>query len=164
MPTSRFLPILLLAALASGPPARAETRVRGVNVHSSVGSEVDAVPAMHLNFVRIDVVWSTIEAANGVLFWDELDSMVQTHRSRGLGIYATLGSTPKWVCRMGVPPVEGTCVPQEGYFGRFAKIAAPELSGSYGSSARATSDCSAQRAVSTSPRAPGAIRRRNPCG
>lgn len=129
MRTSHLLPFLLLAVLASGLPARAETRVRGANVHSSVGSEIDAVPAMHLNFVRIDVVWSTVEPADGVLFWDELDRMVQTHRSRGLGIYATLGSTPKWACRQGDPPVECTCVPQDGTFGRFAKVVAARYRG-----------------------------------
>ncbi len=120
---------LLLAASLAAPPAVAETRFRGVNLHSATGPEVDAVPAMHMNFVRMDVFWRSVEIANGVYSWDDLDRMVQSYRSRGLAIYAGLGSTPAWACRMGVPPVEGSCVPQEGYFGRFAKAVATRYRG-----------------------------------
>lgn len=90
---------------------------------------MDAVPAMHMSWVRLDVVWSLVETANGVISWDDLDRMVQTHRSRGLNIYATIGSTPTWACRIGTPPVEGSCVPQEGTFGRFARALATRYKG-----------------------------------
>lgn len=123
--------VLVLAAcgaLAAARPAGAETRFRGVNLHSAIGVEVDAVAAMHLNYVRMDLFWSSVEIANGVFYWDDIDRMVQTYRSRGLGIYTSLGSTPLWACRQGVPPVAG-CVPHEGYFGRFAKEVAMRYRG-----------------------------------
>jgi hypothetical protein len=123
--------ILVLAAcgsLASARPASAETRFRGVNLHSAIGTEVDAVGAMHMNFVRMDLFWSSVEIADGVYTWDDLDRMVQTYRSRGLAIYTSLGATPLWACRQGVPAIAG-CVPQEGYFGRFAKAVATRYRG-----------------------------------
>ncbi len=129
MPRPAVASVLVLAALASGPPAAAGTRFRGVNLHSATGPEVDAVPAMHMNFVRMDVFWNAVETANGVITWDGLDRMVQTYRSRGLAIYATISSTPKWACRMGVPPIEVSCVPQEGYIGRFVTALATRYRG-----------------------------------
>jgi hypothetical protein len=128
MRRSSHFPVLVLAALTAARPAGAETRFRGVNLHSAIGAEVDAVPAMHLTYVRMDLFWSSVEIANGVYYWDDIDRMVQTYRSRGLGIYASLGSTPLWACRQGVPAVAG-CVPQEGYFGRFAKEVAMRYRG-----------------------------------
>ena len=84
---------------------------------------------MHMSWVRMDLTWRSVETANGVYFWDDLDRMVQAYRSRGLNIYANLGWTPIWACRMGVPPIEGTCVPQEGYFGSFASAVATRYRG-----------------------------------
>ena len=123
------LPLLVLALLAAARPAAGQTRFRGANVHLSNGPELDSVPAMHLNVVRIDVVWRFIEIANGVYDWHDLDLTVQAARSRGLTIYATLGSTPLWACRMGVPPTEGSCVPQEGTIGPFATALATRYRG-----------------------------------
>lgn len=128
MPRARSLfPAVLTLALAA--PAAAGTRARGANVHSSNGTELDSAVAMHLGWVRIDVVWKSVEPANGAYAWEELDRVVQACRSRGLRIYATLGSTPAWACRMGVPPVEDACVPQEGFFGRFASAVATRYRG-----------------------------------
>ncbi|HTS02168.1 MAG TPA: hypothetical protein VMN04_06565 [Thermoanaerobaculia bacterium] len=121
--------LLALAASAAARHAPAQTRARGVNLHSAIGPEVDSVAAMHMSWVRMDLTWRSVETANGVYFWDDLDRMVQAYRSRGLNIYANLGWTPIWACRMGVPPIEGTCVPQEGYFGSFASAVATRYRG-----------------------------------
>jgi hypothetical protein len=125
----RVLVAAFVLAACAARPARAETRFHGVNVHSAIGVEVDAVPSMHLDYVRMDVFWNAVEKASGVLVWDDLDRMVQTYRSRGLGIYATISSTPAWACRQGVPPVEGSCVPQEGTIGRFVRALAARYRG-----------------------------------
>ncbi len=120
----------LLAVLLAGTlSAAGETRLRGVNVHSATGPELDAAVPMHLSWVRMDVFWNAVEPANGVLVFTDLDRMVQAYRSRGLKILANLATTPKWACRQGVPPTEGSCVPQEGYFPRFVKAVAERYRG-----------------------------------
>lgn len=129
MRRARLLPPLLALGAVLAGPAPGQIRARGVNLHSAIGPEVDAVADLHMNWVRMDLFWSSVEVANGVYFWDDLDRMVQSYRSRGLRIYTSLGSTPKWACRMGVPPIEGSCVPQEGYFARFASAVATRYRG-----------------------------------
>jgi len=106
--------------------------VRGVNVHSAIGAELDAVPAMHLNWVRMDLFWSAVETTEGRYVWDDVDRQVQASVSRGIRIYANLTSTPAWACRAGDAAGRGACVPRDGLFARFVRAAASRYRGAIG--------------------------------
>ena len=100
-----------------------------MNVHSAIGAELDAVPLMHLNWVRMDLFWSAVETSDGRYFWDDVDRQVQASVSRGLRIYANLTSTPAWACRDGDPVGAGACVPRDGLFPRFVRAVAARYRG-----------------------------------
>lgn len=105
---------LILAALAMEAPAqRLALPVRGVNVHTASGPEMNEVVRMKLNWVRIDVNWADVEAVRGVYDWQGswLEPAIDAAVSRGLSIYANIGTTPAWACRAG--STGQNCVPKD---------------------------------------------------
>jgi hypothetical protein len=96
-----LLGALLLGLAAPALAQRATVPLRGVNVHNAAGPEIGFVDLMNLNRVRIDVNWSDVERVSGVYDWTGIDQAVEAAASRGLGIYANVGSVPPWACRAG---------------------------------------------------------------
>jgi hypothetical protein len=108
--------LFLAAGILCGPPAAAERLyipVRGVNTHTAVGFELNAVPEMHMNWVRFDISWPTVQPARGVWEWGWVDAAVEGARSRGLKILAILDYTPDWACSLSSPVGGPTCVPED---------------------------------------------------
>lgn len=127
-----FLSLVLGTALPASAQGRIEIPARGVNVHSAIGAELDAVPLMHLNWVRMDLFWSAVETTDGRFSWGDIDRQVQASVSRGLRIYANVTSTPAWACRDGDPVGAGACVPRDGLFPRFVRAVATRYRGAIG--------------------------------
>ncbi len=87
--------------------------VRGVNVHQAAGPEMNAVSRMNLNWVRVDIPWADIEAVQGQFEWRDswVDGSIDAAVTRGLKIYASLGTAPPWACRPG-SQTQRMCVPR----------------------------------------------------
>lgn len=70
-------------------------RIEGINVHND-SRNANLVKKLGCQWVRIDVSWCDVERSPGSYSWSHVDSVVNTYRSAGMLIYATLMSTPSW--------------------------------------------------------------------
>jgi hypothetical protein len=116
----RTLLLLALATFLKSSPVAAQAAfipARGINIHDQSDSALRFIPQWHLNWVRIDVAWSSMQTGNGEpINWTNVDNVVNAAYSRGLHIYANVGSTPNWACHVGW----GTnCVPYTNYWSTF---------------------------------------------
>jgi hypothetical protein len=91
---TRVLGAAALLSLAVTPFARATGF--GVNAHIPSDSLSDRIQTAGIEWVRADVLWSLIEPERDVYDWSVYDALVDRLESRGLRIYAGLGSTPGW--------------------------------------------------------------------
>ncbi len=112
------IPVLVFSLFAGlvAAPARAQPRwddiqVKGVNIHTAQGNEIDAIGQMHLNWVRIDVNWQDIQPTQFTWDWSSTDGSINAARARGLNVYANITATPSWACRQGQAWNDGSCVP-----------------------------------------------------
>lgn len=93
----RFARVLVAAAsLSSAFAPFAGATGFGVNAHIPSDPLSDRIQAGGIEWVRVDVLWSLIEPERDVYDWSIYDDLVDRLESRGLRIYAGLGSTPGW--------------------------------------------------------------------
>jgi hypothetical protein len=129
----RLLGVVVVALLAATESLgqRTDLPVRGVNIHTASGAEMNDVVRMNLNWVRIDVNWAEIEATKGVYDWQGswLEGAIDAAMTRGLKIYANVGTTPLWACRSGSVP-RPSCVPSDpADWERFVRVLATRYRG-----------------------------------
>jgi hypothetical protein len=68
----------------------------GINAHVPNDAVLDRVVEAGIEWVRIDFLWSTVEAERDVYDWRVYDALVDRLEVRGLKGYATLQGTPAW--------------------------------------------------------------------
>ncbi len=68
----------------------------GVNVHLAQDTVLAKAKAAGIEWIRIDVDWSVIEASKGRFSYGEVDRVVNYAAAKGLSVYASIGSTPGW--------------------------------------------------------------------
>lgn len=71
-------------------------QIDGINVHIDSRNS-SLVRKLGCQWVRIDVNWWQIEKSRGSYSWSAIDSIVNSYRSAGMMIYATLMGTPSWL-------------------------------------------------------------------
>jgi hypothetical protein len=83
-----MLPLLLAVSLSVSP--------YGVNAHLPSSTDLDAVQAAGIAWVRYDFNWFQIEPNAGQLDWTAQDAAVDAAVARGIDVYVTLAYTPQW--------------------------------------------------------------------
>jgi hypothetical protein len=84
-------------------------------------SRVARLKSMGVSLVRINVIWNSVEPANGTYSWSEYDELLGALHRVGIEPVLTLLSTPSWANGgkgTNVAPLDGTS------FGAFARAAA----------------------------------------
>ncbi|MDY6812039.1 MAG: cellulase family glycosylhydrolase, partial [Actinomycetota bacterium] len=64
--------------------------------HGDIEADLDAMVAMGITNVRIQVPWVYVEPQQGVYDWATVDAIVEAADARGLGIVAIVSHTPGW--------------------------------------------------------------------
>ncbi|MCU0233297.1 MAG: hypothetical protein MUE90_04605, partial [Thermoanaerobaculales bacterium] len=94
---SRALPPAVLPAAAVALLAvSAAASPFGINAHIPPPVVVDEVAAAGIGWVRIDFMWSLVEAERDVYRWEVYDALLDRLEASGLRPYATLQATPAW--------------------------------------------------------------------
>ncbi|HSO24337.1 MAG TPA: beta-galactosidase [Chondromyces sp.] len=93
-PIRALLTVLLGAAALAAAPAAASPF--GINAHVPPQVVIDEVAAAGISWVRIDFMWSLVEAEPDVYDWQVYDSLIERLEAQGIRAYATLQATPAW--------------------------------------------------------------------
>lgn len=99
-----FIVLLMLSLMAipQGDAAAQLTAINispqpyGINVHLAQNAALAKAKAAGIDWIRIDVDWSVIEASKGKFSYGEVDRVVNYAAANGLSVYATIASTPGW--------------------------------------------------------------------
>jgi len=90
-----FSLLLLPAGLAAQPGSP-----YGINVHVPRGRQLpllfDKAERAGIAWVRVDLVWATVETEPGVSRWETYDAIMGAARSHGLEVLAVVAYTPAW--------------------------------------------------------------------
>jgi hypothetical protein len=95
-PARSWIVALLTAAAVVAPSRAAHAQPYGINAHVPSPEVLDPIAGAGIGWVRIDFLWSWAEPQQGVFDWGRYDTLVDQALSRGLRIYADIGSTPAW--------------------------------------------------------------------
>lgn len=95
MKRTRFFAVILLAALPLAA-MNISPQPYGINVHLAQNTALAKARAAGIDWIRIDVDWSVIEASQGKFSYAEVDRVVDYAAANGLSVYASIGSTPDW--------------------------------------------------------------------
>jgi polysaccharide biosynthesis protein PslG len=85
---------LLGAAVLTAAPVAASPF--GINAHVPPQVVIDEVAAAGISWVRIDFMWSLVEAEPDVYDWQVYDTLIERLEAQGIRAYATLQATPAW--------------------------------------------------------------------
>jgi hypothetical protein len=101
----------------------------GIQVESrqDMSSDVSAYREVGAHWLRIDINWSSIQAAGPSSFaWGATDRVVRKARRCGMHVLGGIYYTPEWARPAGTPP---TWAPSPDAYGRFAYAAATHYRG-----------------------------------
>ncbi|MBV9920499.1 MAG: cellulase family glycosylhydrolase, partial [Pseudonocardia sp.] len=73
--------------------------------------EFDGMAATGATWVRLPILWSSIEQSPGVYWWSRQEQVVGWARERGLRVIANVSYTPKWARPAGCPDMK--CPPAD---------------------------------------------------
>ncbi len=97
-----LLSLLLMAGLVTSCQSQATHVPIGMTVHyrgadaQSLQKQFDAMAAMNVRWVRVDVDWSVIEPVQSQLDWTSADIIVDRALKRGMQVLLVLAFAPPW--------------------------------------------------------------------
>jgi hypothetical protein len=78
---------------------------------ADIKREMDGMAATGATWLRMPVLWSTIEQSPGVYYFNKMDQVVGWARDRGLNVVANVSYTPAWARPAGCNDM--TCAPAD---------------------------------------------------
>lgn len=82
--------------------------IDGINAHIPNQTWIKRAKTLGISWIRIDVNWCDIERKQGSYSFSAIDTAVNTSKSMGLKVYASIAYTPEWISsdRRSTPPQE----------------------------------------------------------
>jgi hypothetical protein len=112
--------------LGAAVPIGMTVHYRGADA-ASLDDQFDALAAMKVTWVRVDVDWSVIEPVQSQLDWSSTDMLVDRALAHGMRVLLVLLFSPPWTTRT---PGEARARPDDTTaFANFARVAAQRYAG-----------------------------------